>query len=298
MWLLRASAACSQGGIGPATVTVTFGNGTFLVSAGISTSFSDNIGIASISGTVSGNVNSTGTANLSLTNVMINLGNGVVLVTGGSATLSATGGHITSGTVDGTISLGGSLSPNLSLTGDVAVTFTQSGSTRSWSISGNNLSLSVFGQTLSGSFTISDDGMGNIQIQIAGLTPFAGQCAEPHAAAPPTFTISSAGIVGTGSATVSVTLPNPNLLSFTSTVGISINTTAGNQNVLVTLGSADDTPASLTVAGQTISGAFTFQKTTTSDGKSNIELLASNVSAFFGGGGTGLQISGGHGAPC
>ena len=101
--------------------------------------------------------------------------------------------------------------------------------------------------------------------------------------------------MGTGSATVSVTLPNPNLLSFTSTVGVSIDTTHGGQNILVTLGT-QTTPASLTVGGQTIMGAFTFQKTTTSDGKSNIELLASNVSAFFGGGGTGLQISGGHGA--
>jgi len=282
------------GGIGPANVTVTFTGNSFAISAGVSASFSDNIGIAAISGTVSGNVNSTGTANLSLTNVMINVGNGLVLVTGGSATLTASGGHITSGTVNGTISLGGSLAPNLSLSGDVAVTFAQTGSTRTWSISGSNINLSIFGQTLTGNFTISDDGHGNIQIQIAGLTLSLGNVLSLTNGTA-NFIVSSAGIAGTGSATVSVTLPNPNLLSFNSTVGISIDTTHGSQNVLVTLGT-QSTPASLTVAGQVLTGAFTFQKTTTSNGQSNIELVASNVSAFFGGGGTGLQISGGNGA--
>ena len=108
---LRALAEHCPAASGQPHVTVTFSGNSFLISAGISTSFSDNIGIASISGTVSGTINNTGTANLSLTNVIINIGNGVVLVTGGSATLSATGGHITSGMVSGTIAVGGSLAP-------------------------------------------------------------------------------------------------------------------------------------------------------------------------------------------
>ena len=89
------------GGIGPATITVTFGNGTFTVTAGINASFNDTIGPVSISGTIVGTVSSTGTGSLSLNNLKISLGNGLVLVTGGAATLQETNFHITSGSVSG-----------------------------------------------------------------------------------------------------------------------------------------------------------------------------------------------------
>ena len=47
------------GGIGPGSITVTFGNGMFTVSASISTSFNDTIGPVSISGTIAGMISST-----------------------------------------------------------------------------------------------------------------------------------------------------------------------------------------------------------------------------------------------
>jgi len=98
------------GGIGPASVTVTFGNGTFTISAAVSTSFHDTIGPVSISGTINGNVSSNGTGSISLTNVDLSLANGLVTVTGGTASLMETGGHITSGSFGGTVSLGGGVS--------------------------------------------------------------------------------------------------------------------------------------------------------------------------------------------
>ena len=80
-------------------------------------------------------------------------------------------------------------------------------------------------------------------------------------------------------------------VSFGSDLSLSIDTTAGASTFLIS-----GNPVTLTFAGQSLSGSFVIQKTTTSKGVSTVSLVASDISAFFGDGSTGVQISNGGGA--
>jgi hypothetical protein len=273
--------------VGPGTITVAFGNGTYEISAGISTAFSETLGPVAISGTINASLStgSSGVAGtLALTDLDINMGNGLLTITGGSASF-AYDGHNISGTATGTVMLNGV--SGISLSGTVTITFTPT----TIAVSGTGMSLTVLGQTLAGDFTFSDNGDGTIHVTVANLTiSLANAVSVTNGTAD--FTIgssgASAGIVGTGSADVAINLPG---VSFNSDLSLSIDTTGGNSTFLIS-----GNPVTLTFAGQSLSGSFTIQKVTTSKGVSTVSLVASGITAFFGDGDTGVQISNGGGA--
>ena len=192
----------------------------------------------SVSGTVTGTISSTGTGSISLTDLTLSLGNGIVLVTGGTASLTESGGHITSGTFGGTIALGGGVS-GVSISGSVTVTFTtNSQGTRSVTITGTNDNITVFGQTLSGSFSISDNGNGTVNVQVSGLTLSLGGGFVMVSGGTANFTVatSTSGdqVTGTASGTLSVGSTESSVLNFTGMVTVTV------------------TPTSLTVTGTSI----------------------------------------------
>ena len=99
------------------------------------------------------------------------MGNGLVLVTGGTASLMFANNKIVGGSASGTVSLGGGVS-GVSLSGMVSVVFAANGS---FTITGMNDMVTVFGQSLSGNFTVSDTGTGTVIVQDQRLEPVAGR---------------------------------------------------------------------------------------------------------------------------
>ena len=163
-----------------------------------------------------------------------------MLVTGGAAMLTATGGHITAGSFGGTIALGGGVT-GVSITGGITVTFsTDAMGNRSVVITGTNDNVTVFGQTISGNFTISDNGNGTVNVQISGLSLSLGGGFVMVSGGMANFTIATGAggdqITGTASGTLSVGGGESSFVTFTG-------------NVTVTL-----TAASLTVSGTLMIG--------------------------------------------
>ena len=81
----------SLGGVN-GTITATFGNGAYQVTAGVSKTFSETLSGMSVSGTIaaSGTTGTGGSSgNISLTDLVVSIANGLVNITGGSATLNS-----------------------------------------------------------------------------------------------------------------------------------------------------------------------------------------------------------------
>ena len=127
----------------------------------------------------------------------------LLMISGGTASLMFANGKIVSGSASGTISLGGGVT-GVSISGTVSVTF----GSGSFTIIGTNDNVTVFGQSLSGGFTISDNGNGTVNVQIAGLSLSLGGGLVMVTGGTANFTIatSSGGdqVTGTASGTVSV----------------------------------------------------------------------------------------------
>jgi hypothetical protein len=149
----------SFGGVN-GTVTASFGNGTYLITAGLSAEFDQTVGPVRISGKIAAEGSTNGTASVSLTNLMISLGNGLVMVTGGSAEFARVGGRI-SGTATGSVSVNGL--PGVSLGGTVSIAVAPN----SIAVSGTDLSLTVLGQTLAGDFAFTDNNNGTVTVAAA-----------------------------------------------------------------------------------------------------------------------------------
>ncbi|MDB5294675.1 MAG: hypothetical protein JWO31_658, partial [Phycisphaerales bacterium] len=263
-------------------VTASFGNGTYTITAGISAEFNEQIGPVSVSGKIAAEGSTNGTASVSLTNLMVSLGNGLLMVTGGSATFARAGGRI-SGTATGRVSLNGL--PGVALGGDVTLNVAPSAIT----VSGSNLSLSVVGQTLAGDFTFNDNGNGTVTVTASGVTvALADVVALTNGTANLTLGGSTAaaasrGVKGTGSGTLAVNLPG---VGFDTAFGLTIDTTGGQQTFVIAAN-----PVTFTVGGTSLTGRFVVQKVTTAAGKSTVSLVASGLGAFVGDGTTGVRIS-------
>ncbi len=263
------------------TITATFANGTYTISAGVSASFSESIDGANVSGTVvaSGTTGTAGTAggsgNIELTNLMISLGNGLLQLTGGTANLTEVGGEL-NGTVAGTASLNGV--SGVTLGGNVSITFTPS----SISIVGTNDQIAVLGQTLAGNFTFADGGNGSVNVGVSNLAvALANTVSLSNGTA--NFVIGSDGISGSGSAAVNVTVPG---ISFGGNFGLAIDNTNGQNTFTVSAN-----PITITVGSESLTGNFALQKVTTSRGVATESLVASGISVYLGDGSTGVQIS-------
>jgi hypothetical protein len=263
------------------TITATFANGTYTISAGVSASFSESMDGANISGTVvaSGTTGSAGTTggsgNIELTNLMISLGNGLLQLTGGTANLTEVGGEL-EGTVSGTASLNGV--SGVTLGGGVSITFTPT----SINVSGTGDQIGVLGQTLTGNFTFADGGNGTVNVGASNLAvALANTVSLSNGTA--NFVIGTGGISGSGNAAVNVTVPG---ISFGGNFGLAIDNTNGNDTFTVSAN-----PITITVGSESLTGNFAFHKITTSSGLATESLVASGINVYLGDGATGVQIS-------
>lgn len=276
------TANANLGGVN-GTISVNFGNGQYTVTAGVNASFSENIGPVAISGTISAQGSSGGSASISLTDLSINMGNGLLTVTGGSASFDYAGGKI-SGTATGTVSLNGV--PGVTLGGTVTVTITKVGATSTISVVGTNMNLSVLGQTLAGNFSFTDSGNGTIALAASNVSvSLADSISLTNGAA--SFTLgkagANAGLKGTGSGNLSVSLPG---VGFSTAFGLTIDNTGGQSLFKVAAN-----PMTITVGGVGLTGSFVVQKVTTPAGKTTVSIVASDIDTFLGDGTTGLHIS-------
>ncbi|HEX4525985.1 MAG TPA: VCBS repeat-containing protein, partial [Gaiellaceae bacterium] len=155
-------------------------------------------------------------------------------------------------------------------------------------VHGAGIALTVFGQSLSGDFTIADAGSGNLDIAIAngaaslggGLVTATGVNSTVHLT-PGTL---DASLDATGSITV------PGLVAASGPVVVSLHKdgTPANDKFAVAFGNAS-TDATLAIAGQSITGKFSYKQNAPGD----VTVGASNVGLSFG---TYVVITGASGA--
>ena len=269
------------------TITATFANGTYSITAGVSSSFSENLDGVAVSGTVdaSGTTGSAGSSgSIELTNLMVSLGNGLLQINGGTASLNEVGGKL-SGTVDGSVSLNGV--NGVSISGEVAIAFAPGSIT----VTGTNDSVTVLNQTLAGNFAVSDGGNGTVDLGVSNLSLALGDTVSISNGTA-NFVLGGSGngdgIKGTGSATVALNVPG---VSFGGAFGLNVDNTHGNNTFTFAAN-----PVTITVGNESLTGAFAFQKVSTRDGTTHEALVASGISVYLGDGSTGLQITNAGGA--
>ena len=157
--------------------------------------------------------------------------------------------------------------------------------------------LGLLGQTLSGNFAFSTDAAG-VSIAATGVSLSLGCGAVSVTGASGLLQIGAGGLAGTISGTVALSVPG---VSLGGTYTVSVNTGIAPVSSSVTLGGQTvvlDLPAgpflrvsgsqtTLTILGQTLTGDFSFQRATQSDGTAVTEIVAANVSSSFSGSGAG-----------
>ena len=271
---------------------------------------------------------SNGTVQLTASNVTMSLGDGTTnylsLTNGqGSFTVNSGANAGVFGTLSGTVGVNvpgiASLSANMSLqlnTTGVSQTVNTVALVPGVAISGNNITLTILGQSISGNFSFSDSA-GVISLSITNLSMFlgsAGSSTAPCPAGTPAatgaiglcitqgttstpLTISKAGISGDIGATVGFDLPSTDI-SFGNGIAIDVKFSPGS--LLAQIGTVAN-PVTISVLGQSLSGVFSFQRASTtgaantSSSSTVIKIAASDVSLTLGEGGIGVQVSHGSG---
>ena len=136
--------------------------------------------------------------------------------------------------------------------------------------------LSVLGQTLQGNFSFSSQtaaGVTTVMVQASGVSLMLGDGTNTIVSATgdiPGLTISNAGIAGSFNATVAVNIPG---VSMAGAFAVQIDTTAASKFVRVS-----GTGVSLTVAGQTLTGNFTLEQTTTQSNEQVVRIGVTGLS--------------------
>ncbi|MDA8439896.1 MAG: hypothetical protein M0Z51_13690, partial [Propionibacterium sp.] len=235
---------------------------------------------------------------------------------GGTFTLSG-------GAISGSIGVAITLAvPGVSLTGPVTITFDTS--TGSFSVGGTGLALSVFGQTLSGSFqvdrAVDATGASVVRIGVTNATLNLGPTGTPVVTANSVtgaVIVGGTGVAGSLAATVSFAGGLP--FSVSGTIQVQLNTGASAVDESVTVGTATipinlpagpylriaGTGLTLTVAGQSLQGDVGIEQTTsygpdgiagTLDDTTVVRVALANVSVHLGSGTSGLSLTGGSGA--
>ena len=169
-------------------------------------------------------------------------------------------------------------------------------------VSGTGVTLSVLNQTLSGDFAFQQTNTGSGQsvvlVGVANASLSLGAPASPIVAVTAgqgSFLITSDGIAGSLSASVALNVPG---VSFSGQFGVSLNQTAKAVNQTLTVGGqtlslvlpvgpylrVSGTGVSLTIAGQTLTGDFAFQRVTDSNNAVQTEVAAANVGLSLGSG--------------
>ncbi len=234
--------------------------------------------------------------------------------TGLAGTLAAT----VSVSVPG-VSVSGTLGIVLNTTAN-AVSFTPPGGTAVSvaagpfaQVAGTSVSLSINGQSLTGDFDFEQvtqaDGSQIIAVSGTGVAlnlAAGGTTLVAFTQGQGNFVADSAGLAGQMSGTVSIPAAN-----FSGTFGVEVNTTSSAVNESFTVdGTAvaialpagpylqvTGTSVQLTIAGQVISGDFTFEQLVDGNAKAIVYVAANNVSfALSDGTTTYLSLSGGQGA--
>ena len=169
----------------------------------------------------------------------------VTLTLGSFFTLDQGQGSLTvaAGGVSGTLSAHVATNnvPRFALSGNVSIAF-GSGFVH---VVASGLSVSVVGQSLSGDFTFQQSG-GTTTATVANGTLALAGLSLTHGTG--TLTITAGGVAGSISGDVAVSIPG---VSFTGALALQIDTAGGTLSFAAT-------GASLTVAGQALSGDFTF----------------------------------------
>ena len=268
----------------------------------IATDGADNIG---------GNADDVRAVRIGVANLSITLGGGAVTVTNGSGALFLTSNG-TQSTIAArlTATIGVSI-PGVSLIGTLGLRI-NTGATEVnetfmvgttpvnlqvpggpfLEISGTGIQIEIAGQRISGNFTVRQQtdatGARTLRINVAngsltlgGATPVVSVTNVAG-----DILVVTGGVAANLSGNVAVTVPGVGL---SASIQISINTTLASQAVgLVTLPAGPylrvtGTNLSLTVAGQTLVGNFTFEKVTRTDGTAVVRVGAANVHITLGG---------------
>ena len=144
---------------------------------------------------------------------------------------------------------------------------------------GTGVTLSVAGQTLSGTFSVvADETADTVDITVSGVAFSVGDGTRPFVSltnGAGSFQIAAGGFTGSFSGQVTLDVPGV-AFAGTATVEISQTGVAANDYVRVRLGEAG-TPITLTIAGQTLTGVFTFEQLTTAAGEQLIKVGAIEV---------------------
>ena len=161
--------------------------------------------------------------------------------------------------------------------------------------SGTGLSLSILGQTLTGDFSFSkatDAGQSVLVVGANNVGLTLGDGTNPVVTVTGgsgSLLLANSGLAG--SLTASVSLAASTGVTLSGTFGVTVNTTGSAINDSVTVGSTtlpiavpagpylrvSGTGVSLTVAGQTLTGDFAFQRVTNPDGSTSLAIGAANV---------------------
>ncbi len=238
--------------------------------------------------------------------IQIGSGSGATyaFVASGTATVLGASGLTLTGTVTVAFNNTGKvLSETLTVPGSsdpgVAIAFPNGNNPGAVQLIGGQLGL--LGQTLSGNFAFASDAAG-VSIAASAISLSLGGGAVSVTGASGLLQIGTGGLAGTITGTVALSVPG---VSLGGTYTIAVNTGATPVSESVTLGSQAvvlDLPGgpflrvtgsqtSLTIAGQTLTGDFSFQRATLADGSTVTEIVAANVTTTFGGAGAGAGAS-------
>jgi hypothetical protein len=246
-----------------------------------------------------GGTDDTYAVRLRLSGVSLRIGSGardVVLVSGASGSFELTSGVPgLVGTLRGTVAVD---VPGVVVSGTFEVSVDTRGTTRTFTVSGTGVTLSVAGQQLVGGFTVVKQTDGTLRLTLQGVTLQLGNGTTTFLtvtiAAGSFIEVLPTGVTGSLSATVT---PSPQLLDvltlsgLTATVAFSTVPGTGSPYLRVQLGTAG-APVSISVMGQSVRAVLSFEQVTTSGGVKLVKAALTHVDLDLGAPSAGVQVRG------
>ncbi len=231
-------------------------------------------------------------------NVGLRLGNAThdfVLVSAGSGHFDILSGGI-HGTLTATIAVD---VPNVTVGGTFSLTIDTTTATPSLSVTVTNGYVSVLGQKLAVASLTFSKVAGVVSITVHNATLALGNGTSTFLLVTLTdgsLTLQSKGIVASLTGTVTAPAFSSSDFSLSATVGLAIDTTSSTPYLRVQVGTSA-LPVDITILGQQLRGAFTFEQLTTAAGAKVVRIGLSSVHLFIGApGGYGVTVDNGSGS--